>query len=511
MTEQDWKRALELYETASDLPKSAAQALLDSSNEDPAVVDQVCKMLSVIPEPAVSSRTTDPHRFANTAIGRYDVIDLLGKGSTAEVYASRDRDLGRLIALKIMSAEYGTLSSAAERFMREAQASSALNHPNIVTVHEVVVWNSLPVIVMELVDGKPLRTLCNKALPFESGTRIGCQMLEALSFAHANGIVHRDLKPENIMVRSDGYVKVLDFGLARTTALSTPAANGAGEGSSTAGLPIGTLRYMSPEQCRGESATSASDVFAAGIVLYEMLAGRHPFYADSALDTAHAIAWLQPTPLRQVNPEIPEAVNSLVMRMLEKGAGARPSSQEAAKSLTMSAVRSARSAKHNLPRSKPAYWFYPAICAALVIAIFASWLEKSSAGAKSTPNLREPDLRVTPLASLLGVERMPDLSPDGARVAFEFSSENDSVSHIYVKELATSKLTQLTSAGLPDFQPVFSPEGSRLAFLRQERGKLDVMLMTSEGGIERKVADLADSRLLLRIISWDANSPRRQT
>jgi serine/threonine protein kinase len=277
---------------------------------------------------------TEP-QCAGCAIGRYDVIALIGRGSTGFVYSGRDRELARPVALKFMSPDYASVGSSASRFVREAQAASALNHPNIVTVYEVITWNDSPVIVMELVEGSALRALCGQPMPVRRAIRIGSQIMQALAIAHANGIVHRDLKPENVMVRPDSYVKVLDLGLARQSFLE----NGLQNASSTFGLPVGTLRYMSPEQCRGESATSLSDVFAAGIVLFEMLAGRHPFQADSPLDIAHAIAWSDAPPLTRLNPGVPPWLQSLIKRMLAKDAPTRPSAAEVAEVLVDSGAQ----------------------------------------------------------------------------------------------------------------------------------------------------------------------------
>jgi serine/threonine protein kinase len=500
MTDQQWKRALELYETASELPGPAARALLDSGSEEPAVVQKVNRLLGsagFFKEHAQDGPLADSPtaRYAGSIIGRYDVIDLLGRGSTGEVYAGRDRELGRPVSLKIMSAEFAALHSSSQRFLREAQASSALNHPNIVTVHEVITWNSYPVIVMERVEGKSLRALCGKPIPVATAVPVAAQIMRALATAHAHGIVHRDLKPENVIVRPDGYVKVLDFGLAR---LSFLEGNG-GEGSSTEGLPVGTLRYMSPEQCRGEAATPASDVFAAGIVLYEMLAGRHPFYADSPLETAHAIAWIEPRPLQQANPELSSTFQLLVTRMLGKDPVARPSAHEVAETLTVAPDWPPQTARW---RGRLLFSF-AALIAVLAVAAGAFWFTKGSRPTTPADSLQESDIRIVPVASLLGLERMPDLSPDGNRVVFEFSNESSPISHIYLKDRLTARLTQLTDAAWPDTQPVFSPDGSKLAFLRRQNRQTHVMLMPSSGGIERKLAEISDTGIGQRTISWD--------
>jgi serine/threonine protein kinase len=253
---------------------------------------------------------------------------LVGRGSTGDVYSGRDRELDRPVALKFMTADYGEAGKGARNFVREAQAASALNHPNIVTVHEVIMHESSPVIVMELVEGTALRNLCGTALPLPRALQIASQILQAVAFAHSRGIVHRDLKPENIIVRSDGYVKVLDFGLARQTMSS-----GALRQSSNLGLPVGTLRYMSPEQCRGEQATAASDVFSAGIILYEILTGQHPFYDESPFGTAHAILESEPEPPAKRTARLPAGLNTLILGMLAKRAADRPSAQESAAAL----------------------------------------------------------------------------------------------------------------------------------------------------------------------------------
>ena len=500
MKDQDWKRALELYEAASDLPEPEAYALLNSLSDQPALVERVSKMLGATGESAGAVKTNTEDRFVNFLIGRYEATGLLGRGSTGEVYAGLDRELGRPVALKTMSSDFAKTNSAMKRFVREAQAASALNHPNIVTVHEVITWNSAPVIVMELVEGKPLRVLCGQPMPVAVAIRIGTQVMEALSCAHSNGIVHRDLKPENIMVRPDGYVRVLDFGLAHRTFLDPVSGSESEASSSTAGLPVGTLRYMSPEQCRGETATPASDVFAVGMILYEILAGRHPFYADSPLDTAHAIVWKRPPSLSRANPAVPEVLENLIFQMLAKRAESRPASQDVAKALKEIGDRS--SSVTVWPRLAQAAC--AAGLAALVIAAGAIWFIRPSVSRRPAERALSSEVAITPIAGLLGVERFPNLSRDGTRVAFEFSSESSPISHVYIKDLSTSQLTRVTDGDLPDYQPVFSPDGKMLAFFRIEDGVPKVMLLPSTGGTPRKVGQVSGVSFGLRIMTWDS-------
>ena len=329
MTDSQWERAFNLYEAAAGLPPDRAWDKLNSLSNDPDVVDEVMAMLATLnrDEPAIAEDS--PASKSGLRIGRYEVMELLGCGATGDVYKGRDSELGRPVALKFMTVEFAALDSGARRFLREAQAASALNHPNIITVHEVIAHESSPVIVMELVDGQPLREACRHPFAPAQVLALGSQILRALAAAHASGIVHRDLKPENVMVRQDGYVKVLDFGLARQTA----AAARSHHHSSNLGLPVGTLRYMSPEQCRGETATPASDIFAAGLVLYEMSTGRHPFQMDSPLDTAHAIAWTEPVPANKLNSAVPVELNAAILGMLAKDPARRPSAAEVLRGL----------------------------------------------------------------------------------------------------------------------------------------------------------------------------------
>ena len=194
---------------------------------------------------------------------------MLGRGGMGEVWSARDLELDRPVALKFLRA-HTALEMDAARIVREAQAASALNHPNIVTIHGVVRSEGIAAIVMELVEGSSLATLRNAPVALEKVLAIGSQIAQALAAAHAHGIVHGDIKPENIVQRHDGYIKVLDFGLAhRVIAGGMSAARAPGLG--------GTMRYMSPEQARGESLTPASDIFSFGLVLFELAAGRHPF------------------------------------------------------------------------------------------------------------------------------------------------------------------------------------------------------------------------------------------
>src|SRR3954469_15419583 len=212
-------------------------------------------------------------------LGRYEIGSKIGAGGMGEVYAARDTQLHRDVALKILSSEFSLDGTRKARFHREARAASALNHPNIITIYEIGENELGSFLATELVDGETLREVIKRrALSITGALKIAEQIAGALAAAHEAGIVHRDIKPENIMVRRDGYVKVLDFGLAK--AITPDPDDSESEDSTiktTPGIVMGSVRYMSPEQARGFPVDGRTDLWSLGVVLYEMVAGRSPF------------------------------------------------------------------------------------------------------------------------------------------------------------------------------------------------------------------------------------------
>ncbi len=258
---------------------------------------------------------------AGARLGAYEVLAALGAGGMGEVYRARDTRLGREVALKVLpealAADRGRLS----RFEQEARAASALNHPNIVTIHEIGSEGETAFIAMELVDGKTLRELSAPgAMPVRRILNIAAQVAEGLAKAHGAGIVHRDLKPENVMVSKDGFVKILDFGLAK---LVEPASGGVSAMPTLAqetrpGTVMGTVGYMSPEQASGEPLDFRSDQFSLGSMLYELVTGKKAFQRKTAAETMSAIIRDEPEPVARVRPELPPPVRWILERCLAK-------------------------------------------------------------------------------------------------------------------------------------------------------------------------------------------------
>jgi predicted ATPase len=279
-----------------------------------------------------------------TRIGRYEIVAPIGRGGMGEVYRARDAALGRDVALKLPRHPYAAGSEAVRRFEQEARAASSLNHPNIITIHEIGEADGCRFIAMELVEGQSLAMMSGQPMSPGDLGRVGRQLAQALAVAHAAGIVHGDIKPENIMVRSDGYVKVLDFGVSRL--VSPELARGTGANPA---LVLGTPRYMSPEQLRGDATTSASDVFACGVVLYELATGRHPFVGESILTLRRALESDEPrAPLRD-GVRLPATLEQLLLRMLEKHPGQRPTAREVEAALASQDAWHEPPRDHNLP------------------------------------------------------------------------------------------------------------------------------------------------------------------
>ncbi|MGH9373189.1 MAG: protein kinase domain-containing protein, partial [Vicinamibacterales bacterium] len=347
MNSEQYQRVGRLFHAALDLPRENRTPFLDGAcGDDEELRHQVESLLRAheqagdfIAAPAMNLAAEliareEEDGSLRGRIGAYDVLSLIGRGGMGEVYLARDTRLGRNVAVKLLRPGLTSNPDAVRRFEQEARAASSLNHPNIVTIHEIGDMDDRRFLAMEFVDGRSLDVMVGRPVSFSTVAQMGAQLAKALSVAHAAGIVHRDIKPENIMVREDGYVKLLDFGVARL--LSVPAAaraHGTQMGTSP-GVMLGTPRYMSPEQAHGETATSSSDIFSLGIVLYELATGTHPFESESTLGTRHAItSGRTPTPAHG-RPKIPKLLERLLRRMLEKLDAARPSAGEVEAELT---------------------------------------------------------------------------------------------------------------------------------------------------------------------------------
>lgn len=266
---------------------------------------------------------------AGRRLGPYEIVSPIGAGGMGEVYKARDARLNRFVAIKVLPEDVSADPDRLRRFEREARAASALNHPNIVTVHDVGVSGSTSYLAMELVEGKTLRDLLLPGpLPIKKLLDIAAQIADGLAAAHEAGIVHRDLKPRNVIVTREGHVKIVDFGLAKQPVssdadLGKSGASTLSERGTLSGEVVGTVEYMSPEQARGKPIDYRSDQFSFGTVLYEMATGTHAFARNTAADTLVAVLQQEPSPIAQLRPEVPPPLRWVVERCLAKSASDR--------------------------------------------------------------------------------------------------------------------------------------------------------------------------------------------
>ena len=412
-----------------------------------------------------------------------------------EVYRARDLRLGREVAVKILQPDRLGDEARCRRFVQEAQAASALNHPHIVTIHEIESAGDRDFIVMEYVRGRSL----DAAIP-RSGMRLGellriaIPVADALTAAHARGIVHRDLKPANVMIGSDGSVKVLDFGLAKLvetpTGLDETTVTVAIDGDlSVPGTIAGTAAYMAPEQATGGTVDARSDIFSFGAMLYEMATGTRAFAGTSTVDTLAAVIRAQPTPPTAVVPTLARELERLILRCLRKDPDRRYQTIRDV-SLELQAIKE-ESDSGRLSASVPApnrtrrARLIPAVivaAVAVVAAIVIAWM--------SNVKPAVPAQRLVPLTALKGLEFNPTFSPDGEQVAFEWNGEKQDNDDIYLKLVGSSELRRLTTDALPDGAPAWSPDGREIAFFRYGRDTVALYAVSPITGAERKISDL---------------------
>src|SRR5947209_2011880 len=290
----------------------------------PTVLGSVCLLLSPHGAPPTDVITE------GILIAHYRIIEPLGTGSMGAVYKAHDEKLQRVVALKVLSPESVAQADRRRRFLQEARAASALNHPHILTVYEIGEADRQPYMVTEYVQGETLRRkLSAGRLPIRDALEFAIQVAEGLAKAHEHGIAHRDLKPENLMISRDGYAKILDFGLAklierRQAALVADSLEKTLIQVKTKdGMILGTISYMSPEQLLGQRVDLRSDIFSFGIVLYEMATGEFPFVSENRIDTMHAILHEEPRPPHTVKSDLPLDLQRILSKALAKAPKAR--------------------------------------------------------------------------------------------------------------------------------------------------------------------------------------------
>ncbi len=335
---------------------------------------------------------------SETRLGPYEIVSALGAGGMGEVYRARDPRLGREVAIKVLPAAWSVDASRLHRFEQEARAAAALNHPNILAVHDIGTQDGAPYIVSEVLEGSTLRErLRTGPLPIRKVTDYAQQIARGLAAAHDKGIVHRDLKPENIFITDDGRVKILDFGLAK---LTRPESVADGQTltqtlASDPGTVLGTVGYMSPEQVRGNPADARSDLFSFGAILYEMLSGKRAFHGESAAETMSAIVKEEPPELTETNRSVHPALEHIVRHCLEKNPQERfQAARDIAFDLEVMSGTSA--SKGELAAVRPGFrvrWKSVAIVALAMVGAFVVGMAVRGGGTRPQPSFQQVTFR----------------------------------------------------------------------------------------------------------------------
>jgi len=486
MASERWKQVEALFEAAQQQPPDQrAEFLRKACPDDPelcAGVESLLRAAERGDRTAVTpSRPPAGQPFAlkpGTKLANFEIVALIGTGGMGEVYRARDLRLKREVAIKILPPDFAGTRDRIARFEREARAASALNHPNIVSVYDIGQEGGVSFIVSELVDGETLAVISQRgALPPRKLIDVGTQICEGLAAAHAAGVIHRDLKPGNIMLTRDGRVKIVDFGLARREAPPSGAESTSDSTTVEAshpGMIVGTPRYMSPEQVRGEGADARSDLFSLGVLLYEMASGKRAFGGSSSMEVMSSI-------LKDEPPELPEALPPALDRIVRRCIEKEPSRRfQSAADLGFALHSLAQPPKRDERPQRRRWLPWAALLAIAATAGTAYWLGVHPRRASSPP---EPTLRL--LTNDSGETHSAAISPDGKLVAYASDRANPDGLDIWVQQADGSGQIRITDGPVSD-DPAFSADGTQIAF-RSEREGGGIYVAPSLGGEAREL------------------------
>lgn len=471
-------------------------------------------------------------------LGRYEIREKIGAGGMGEVYLANDEQLDRSVALKVLLPEFCSNDERVQRFKLEARAASILNHPNIITIHEVGESEDRVFIATEFVNGVTLRQKIEEGeLTLQDSIEIALQLADALAVAHASHIVHRDIKPENVMIRHDGYIKILDFGLAKSILYQQPGAEDKTLQmvNTQPGLVMGSVRYMSPEQARGKDIDNRTDIWSLGVVLYEMLSGKNPFDGETVSDSIATLIHLDPPPIAGIPDDLQEVIKKSlrknlddryrnvrdfaldlrdVKNRLEHGSSEQKHylSKNPSKTVsvekydtsenktlihkTLSADVLANSTNSaNISSGKKSIWRY----VPLIILLTAGFLAGVMFYANYDTGGGEPrafnSLQISRLTSD-GKASLPALSPDGKLLAFINTEKG--LRSLVLRNLEDNKTQQLVSpTNLMFYLPTFALDGKSVYYVVKNNAVGTLYKVSVNGGSPQEIVKDVDSRITL--------------
>lgn len=508
------------------------ESLLISLAEAKSFLEQ--PIIGEIPTPDSAWRVND-----GEIISHYRIVSPIASGGMGEVYLAEDEKLGRRVALKILPEAILADRNRLRRFRREAEVISALNHPNILTIFEFGDDHDVHFFASEFVKGETLRARLRKGrLSLHDALEIAMQIASALRAAHEAGVIHRDIKPENVMIRDDGYVKVLDFGLAKLTEqVSGDSVNATKEFLSQPGVIMGTVSYMSPEQARARSTDARSDLFSFGVVLFEMLTGHIPFAGETTPDVIAGIIQSEPRTASSYNGSVPDEMDRIIAKCLEKDRELRyqtaadlladlkrlsksettaetkpfPSQLRGLKKdSTSSTVATEFISNAQTTESRTRWSIRSIVLSALTIFLIAGgaawlfWQFNKNTDSDSFDALRA--VLLVSWKSGLGTFYTPySASHDGKMIAYS-STKNGVNEEIYIKQTAGGDEIRVTKDEWHNYSPIWSPDDQRIAFVSRREGQAGVYISPTFGGAAVAVKMIGEGFLSLRHWSKDGTA-----
>jgi len=516
MNPERWQEVDKLFEQALDHQPEMRGVFLDEACQgDAALRREVESLLAsdrqaenflespVLEVAAEAMATQGPPSLVGRVLGAYQILSALGAGGMGEVYKAKDTRLNRTVAIKILPRHLSERANLRQRFEREAKATASLNHPRICALYDIGREDGIDFLVIEYLEREILAARLGKgALPLEQALRHAVEIAQALDEAHRRGVIHRDLKPGNVMLTKSG-VKLLHFGLAKQQVLSSLAREATvgqtaaeNESLTEEGMILGTLEYMAPEQVEGKPADARSDIFALGVVIYEIATGKKAFQGESKASLAAAILTSDPLPITRIRPSAPIALERSLGKCLNKDPEERWQTardltgelkwilEDLANSGTSAASRTQREEGQKPLWAKRATRLVGIAAALILAAAGPVWFYF----VKESPRL--PPMKVSRLTTYAGLETEPVLSPDGKMVAFVWNGENQDNWDIYVKFTDSGLPIQLTRDPGVDVSPTWSPDGQLIAFRREFADRGGIYIVSSLGGVERELSKL---------------------